>query len=138
MARGTIIYTQRTVAFPSLPPRERELDDLNVSISDRNGSIEFAWIDLSGFPSGALQVTAFTDSFGVLQDARIQLVLQRIQRRRSTTPDMNARQLIELLEEEGAIPSHYHVSGLLRRDEANEPGERQRLQGLYERAKALE
>lgn len=136
MPNGTILYTQYSVAFPSLSPRERELDELNVSISGRNGSIRFAWVDLSGYPTGALKVESFSDSIGVLSDARIGFVVRSIGTRRRHNRDVQPAKVIELLEDQGAIPSHYHVRGLL----DLYPGEQEkaRLQALYERAKRFE
>lgn len=135
MTRGTIVYTLSSIAFPTLT-QPRVLDDLNVNISDRNGSISFEWIDLSGYPGGALQVNAFSDSFGVLLDPRIVDVLGRIRVRRSEHHDLSPATLIAELDERGACPSYYHVAGLM--TQTREPAERQRLQALYERAKALE
>lgn len=102
-----LVYTQKSVAFPTLPAYDRELDDINVS--GPQSSIKFAWVALSSFEGGALKVEAFSDSFATLLDPRIVRIVAKAQRARRRNKDVSPGLLIKWLEEEGAIPSSYHL-----------------------------
>lgn len=105
-----LVYTQTSVAFPILLPRDRELESIDVQ--GLASSIQLEWIKLGpSWPIGALQIRAFTDALPTLLDPRIQRVLDRIRRRRKSD-EVDAATVVSWLEKEGAIPSIYHLRGL--------------------------
>lgn len=106
-----LVYTQRSVAFPILGPREGSLDD--IDLYGPKASIQFDWIKLgSSHPNGALQIRSFTDSLPTLLDPRVQRVLARIKRQGERNKEITPSVLIRWLEDEGAVPLVYHLRGL--------------------------
>jgi hypothetical protein len=133
-----LTYTQSSVAFPTLPPRDREIDHVNVQGPE--SSIEFVWIRLGDegrYPHGALQLTAFSDAFRTLLHPGITSIIFDLSKedddaRRDISPDA----LIERLEAVGAEPSHYHLRGLDR--PGLSLGERNQLHERIARAREWE
>lgn len=105
----TLTYTQRSVAFPTLPRYDGETDSVNVSLDDSGGGTqgEFHW-KFQTFNGGHLAVllSVFGDGLPCFFDARVQQVVHRW--RAMPDPDMmTPNQLCGFLREAGAVPSRY-------------------------------
>lgn len=108
-------YTRHTVAWPSLTLYERLIEEINVTwLTGKASTAEFAfeWQVLGG--ESTLSIRVFQESFRLLQRldpvlAHLEATARRSRTRRNATPG----EVIELLETQGAKPSHYHLKGLI-------------------------
>lgn len=120
--KGTPVYTQRSVAFPTLSRRTYEVDNLGVSFAaneDGGGGThgEFHWtfhrFKTQNGEADAVSLEVFGDSLAAFNDERIQRVLAKWYLSREENQDATEPEVfIRWLEEEGIGPSPYHLEGL--------------------------
>ncbi len=105
-----LVFTQKSVAFPSLPIADRVVDDVyfRVEYSDglQTGEMSVEWIQLSG--RNVPRIVCFTESLDCLTSDPVQRLIGYLKE----DPEMQPREFVEVLERVGGVPSTYHLHGL--------------------------
>ena len=111
---STLTYTQHSVAWPTLTLSDDwHTDEVLVSLAadggGTDGEMKWTFMDF-GRGSRGVQMSVFGDGLPCLFDSRIQAAIA-LWRYGPNPDDMTPAELTRILDDCGAVPSEYHLSG---------------------------
>lgn len=104
-----LTYTQQSVAFPTVK-RDGVLDEVGLHLT--GGEM---WVEWSG-KRPSLVLRCYDESLHLLLDHRVQDVLAAVHRLYKGAEYATPAMFIDLLDQQGAVPTHYHIQGLLNQE----------------------